>query len=133
MEKICLEENHRRPISGSIYLIEKMVDEFERELVCETNTTMNQIINDIPMDTFGQYLSTIGEIKKYIKYLVQKYNLHTKELYHSRIINARKAKMWEILCDTTSYGLKGYGKFPDSYAKEYDLDIEKLQNLISKL
>lgn len=51
----------------------------------------------------------------------------------SYIIRAQKTKMWEVLCDSTSKGLKGDGLLPDSVAKEQDNDIEKLQELVNQI
>jgi hypothetical protein len=41
--------------------------------------------------------------------------------------------MWEILCDTTSYKLNGYGKFPAGLQKEFDADIDRLMEKVKKV
>jgi hypothetical protein len=72
-------------------------------------------------------------MKQQIGSLVIKYNLKTEEVKTSRIINSRKAKMWETITDTNSRKLKGYSKFPAELAEEFDKDINRLRKLIETL
>jgi hypothetical protein len=50
-----------------------------------------------------------------------------------RVINAKRTKIWEILTDTLSRKIKGYGTFPKKYAEEYDKDINRLLEIINKI
>ena len=50
-----------------------------------------------------------------------------------RIVNAKCAKIWEILTDTFSRKIKGYGTFPEKYAEEFDTDINKLIEITNKI
>jgi hypothetical protein len=133
MNKIVLSENHRRSVSSSIHIIEKMVLEIERVIAHPENGFLSKTINDMPdMDT-EHYDSAIAGIKSEIKHISEKYCLRTEEIKMSRVINSRKAKMWETVTDTTSRKLKGYKEFPKEMAIEFDNDISKLKALIDSL
>lgn len=133
MENIQLSDNHRRSLSSSIYLIEKMILELEHDLNHPANSVMSKILLEPEDINHEHYEKIIIEVKTYIQYLHRKYNLTPKTLRFGQLLNARRAKMWEILCNTTSKGMKGYGKFPPEHVSEYDSDVEKLIGLIQKL
>lgn len=78
-------------------------------------------------------LSVLKQAKDYIAFLTQKYQLRVNVLELSNILKAQKAKIWEVLCDSNSKGLKGYGQLEESIAKELDNDVTKLQELINQL
>jgi len=133
MNKIVLSENHRRSVSSSIHIIEKMVLEIERVIAHPENGFLSKTINDMPDMDKEHYDSAIAGIKSEIKHISEKYSLRTEEIKMSRVINSRKAKMWETVTDTTSRKLKGYKEFPKVMAIEFDNDISKLKVLIDSL
>ena len=133
MNKIVLSENHRRSISSSMQIIEKMMMDIERIVLNPPEGMMLKTINDIPDLKTNHFISVLKEMKIQISSLVIKYNLKTEEVKKSRIINSRKAKMWETITDTNSRKLKGYSKFPVEFAEEFDKDINKLLKLIETL
>jgi hypothetical protein len=131
MDKIVLSENHRRSVSSSIHIIEKMVLDIERVISNPDNGTLIRTINDMPDIDEAHFSSAIRNIKAEIKYLSEKYNLKAEEIKMSRVIASRKSKMWETVFDTTSRKLKGYKEFPKETASEFDADINKLKDLIN--
>ena len=133
MEKINLKPNHQRSVSSSIRLVENMVDEIERQVLHPSGLLLTRIDHADFAKDIEHIKSVTGEIRNYILYLFEKYNLKPSELKLNRIVNARKSSMWTILCDTTSGKLKGYGDFPEEYTEEFDSDIDRLQQLISKI
>jgi hypothetical protein len=133
MNKIILSENHRRSVSSSIHIIEKMVIEIERAISHPENGFLSKTVNDMPDIDLAHYSSAIAGIKSEIKHISEKYSLRTEEVKISRVINSRKAKMWETVTDTTSRKLKGYKEFPKEMALEFDNDISKLKILIDSL
>ena len=133
MDKIVLSENHRRSISSSMMIIERMMMDIERVLLNPPDGVMSKTVNDIPDLNANHFISVLNEMRRQISTLVNKYNLKTEEVKLSRIINSRKAKMWETIKDTTSRKLKGYGKFPVEFAEEFDKDIKNLLKLIETL
>ena len=114
-------------------MVEEIIDEINKSLQIYSESKMCKIIKDVSESVIEEDKKTINEIKKHIAYLKIKYDLERRESYLSRMINARKSKLWEILCDATSERLKGYGKFPKEYAQEFDSDIDKLQKLIANI
>lgn len=131
MDKINLSENHIRSVSASLYVIERTVIELEHNLKYPEELAMSKVVNNIGDIDIQHYISVIDEIKTYIFALFIKYNLDPTEIYLSQIINSKKSRIWEILCETTSKRLKGYGDFPKENAEEFDNDIDHLQRLIA--
>jgi len=133
MKKITLSENHNRSISASLYIAERLVSELEHDLNNPSDMILSQVIYDLEDREKEHFLVIIREIKDHIKMLSEKYNLRTKELLFSQLLQAKKSGIWVILCDTTSQRLKGYGTFPEDYAEEFDNDIARLQELVQKI
>ena len=131
--KIILSDKHRRSVSSSIQIIDKMMMDIERVLLNPPEGVISKTVNDISDHDAGHYMSVIKEMKIQINSLVDKYNLKTEEIKTSRIISSRKAKMWETITDTSSRKLKGYSKFPSEFAEEFDKDINELRKLIETL
>jgi len=133
MEKIVLSDNHRRSISSSLQIIDKMMIDIERALSNPVEGVISKTVNDVPDLNINHLISVLKEMKTEIGSLVIKYDLKTEEVKVSRIINSRKAKMWETITDTNSRKLKGYSKFPTELAEEFDKDINRLRKLIETL
>lgn len=125
-----LSDNHRRAVSASMYLIEKIVGELENELLGSGEKVMTKIPGTSDMK---HYEVIVKEIKSYICYMHDKYDLRPFSFSLSQVVNSRKSKMWEVLCDTKSEKLNNRGKFPSEYAKEFDADIDKLLKLTESL
>ena len=134
MNKIILSENHTRSVSSSLYIIEKTIEELEREIISPPKNRILYKIDksDVDIDLV-RFKSLLSQIKMHIRYLTYKYNLHSTNLHLDRIIASHKSKIWEILCATTAKGLKGYGAFPEEYSEEFDSDIDTLQRLIDNI
>jgi hypothetical protein len=133
MKKIVLSDNHRRSVSSSIHIIEKMLIEIENVMAHPDNGVMLKTINDMPDMDEQHYSLAIDNIKKEIRYISEKYSLKPEEIKMSRIINSRKAKMWETVTDTSSRKLKGFKEFPKELAEEFDRDIARLKRTIDSL
>jgi hypothetical protein len=133
MNKVVLSENHRRSISSSMLIVEKMMMDIEKVVFNPSEGVISRTLNDISDLNPEHYTSVISDLKKQIACLVEKYNLRTEEVKLSKILSSRKAKMWETITDTTSRKLKGYSKFPVELAEEFDRDINKLLKLIETL
>ena len=133
MDKIVLSENHPRSVSSSMQIIEKMVNEIEKAILFPGNGVTIKSVNDMEKTDFNLYIKGLDEVKKQIKYMAEKYDLRMDEVKLSRLINSRKAKMWETITDTTSRKLKGYKDFPKETAEEFDADINRLRMAIELL
>jgi hypothetical protein len=130
---VKLPPNHLRSVSVSMQFLEKSVDELAKLFTNKNSEVSYEIIRNIPAEDIAQYIGIIKEIKQKIAQLNQKYELKKEVLYMSRIFNAKKTRMWEILSETNSRRLKGYGNLPDGMGEEIDADIKTLINLNKKL
>lgn len=133
MEKKILSDNHRRSVSSSMHIIEKMLLEIEKTISLPDTGVLSKVVDDMAGIDRDHYAAAIGNIKKELKHISEKYNLRKEEIMMSRLINSRKAKMWETITDTTSRKLKGYKEFPKELAAEFDADIGKLKTVIDEL
>lgn len=131
MNKITLSDNHKRALGSTMFIVEKLLLELELELNSSDKKVMGKIIcEEEDAEKLQHMISVIQEIKSYIKYLADKYSLLPSYYNLSQVVNSRKSKMWEVLCDTKSTKMKGRGVFPNEYAQEFDTDIDKLLILI---
>ena len=133
MKKIPLSENHNRSVSASLYMVERLINELENDLNHPSDMILSQVVYDVEDKDKEHFLAIIREIKEHIRMLSEKYNLRTRELLFSQLLQAKKSGIWVILCDTTSQRLKGYGTFPKEYAEEFDNDIARLQELVQRI
>lgn len=133
MDKIKLSDNHKRSVSASMFLVEKLIDEIEYELHHYHEKVMISINDGTESADLQYFALLVQEIKSYIRFMVDKYDLQPTQYNFSQIINSRKSKMWEILSNTQSKSLKGFGEFPPEYAKEFDSDIENLLKLTESI
>ena len=132
-KKIHLSENHTRSLSSSLIVVEKSLLELEDMLLKKSNSCCNVLLKDVDDKTIESNISAIKEAKDYICELADKYGTSKENLSLQRVINAKRTKMWEILADTLSRKIKGYGTFPKKYADEYDSDINKLIDITNKI
>jgi hypothetical protein len=130
MKKIRLSENHARSVSSSLRIVEKHLDDLERELHNPDNAILYKSIPDISETEQEQSIHYVREAKKYIQKLAEKYHLTVDNVPLSRKISSSKSGIWVILGDSTSGRLKGYGEFPREHSREFDDDISRLQELV---
>lgn len=133
IKPIPLSDNHKRTLSSSLYLVEKLLIEMEELIIEQSDSCCSEIVKDIDITAIANNLSAIQEAKTHIGSLAEKYNTTKKTQSLQRIINAKRTKIWEILNDSFSKKLKGYGTFPKKYADEYDNDIGKLIEITNKI
>jgi hypothetical protein len=131
--KIHLLENHTRSLSSSLIVVEKSLTELEDMLLKNSNSCCNVLHKDVDDAMIESNISAIQEAKKYICKLAEKYGTSKENLSLQRVINAKRTKIWEILTDTLSRKIKGYGTFPKKYAEEYDSDINKLIEITNRI
>lgn len=132
-KKIHLSENHTRSLSSSLIIVEKSLLELEDMMLRQNSSCCNVLMNDVDDETVETNISAIKEAKSCICELAEKYDTAKEKLSLQRVINAKRAKIWEILIDTLSGKVKGYGTFPRKYAAEYDGDINRLLEIINKI
>ena len=110
-----------------------MLTDIERAINHPEKGILSVTLNDIDNLDMDRYNNAIGKIKSEIKRIAEKYNLRKEEILLSRLINSRRAKMWETVTDTNSRKLKGFTEFPKELAAEFDEDIAKLKAVLDEL
>lgn len=110
-----------------------MVNDIERVLTHPESGILIKTINDVKDIDVEHYRITISNIRNEIKRITEKYNLKGEEIPLSRIINSRKAKIWETITDTTSRKMKGYSEFPKDLSAEFDEDIASFKKVLDTL
>jgi hypothetical protein len=131
--RILLQENHRRSLSSTLMIVEQLLIEIEDLTNLQNRTCCFEIRNDIAKETSDKNLKAIEEARKLICKLAEKYNTDKTIQSLQRIVDAKKAKIWEILCDSKAIKQKGFGEFPTKLVKEFDLDIDELLTITDKL
>ena len=131
--KISLQETHRRSLTSTLMIVEQLLIEIEELMTSRYKTCCLEIKNDIDNDIKNQNLKVIKEARNQICILADKYStdMHTQSL--QRIIDVKKTKMWEILCDSKAKKIKGFGEFPKNLVEEYDRDIDELMAIVDEI
>jgi len=114
-------------------IVEQLLIEIEDLMTSQYKTCCLEIKNDIGNEIINQNLKVIKDARNHVCNLVDKYSTdkHTQSL--QRIVDVKKTKIWEILCDSKAKKLKGFGDFPQQLVKEYDRDIDELMAIADKI
>jgi hypothetical protein len=131
--KISLRENHRRSLASTLMIVEQLLIEMEGLMTSPYKACCFEIKNDVDAEIINQNLKIIEDARIQICNLAEKYNIDIVSQSLQRIIDVKKTKIWEILCDSKAKKLKGFGEFPQKLIKEYDKDIDELMATANKL
>lgn len=132
-KKIHLSENHTRSLSSSLIVVERSLLELEDMLLKQHNSCCNSLMKDVNDEIIATNIPVIQEARSYICELAEKYGTPQEKISLQSVINAKRTRIWEILTDTLSGKIKGYGIFPKKYTGEYDADINKLIEITNKI
>lgn len=131
--KYTLKENHRRSLTSALLMVEQILVEMEDYLAVPRNYCCFELDYDINSDDKDYNLEIIGKAHEQICKLAEKYNTAKHHQSLSKVINAKKTRIWEILCDIKSRKQKGFGEFPKEMIKEYDNDIDELMSFNNRI
>jgi hypothetical protein len=132
-EKIILGEDHLRSLTSTLLIVEQLLIEIEDHMTRLNKACCLEIENDIKSDVINQNLKVIEEARKQICTLAKKYGIVKRVQSLQRVVDVKKSKIWEILCDARSRKQKGYGKFPKGLVAEFDEDIEELMAITERI
>jgi len=107
-KKINLSENHTRSLSSSLIVVDRSLSELEDYLQSENSTCCNRLLKDIDEEVIKVNITVIHEARRHICRLKEKYGTAAEKHSLQRIVNAKRTKIWEILTESLSKGLKGY-------------------------
>ena len=133
MKTVDLHPNHRRSFASTLFLLEKMVSEVREVLSAESDLRMQKVTKDLSESKKKEVCAALNLLENEIGRLADKYQLPPQEMVESHFLNSRKSKAWEILNDSLSKRMNGFGEFPAELAREFDADIEGLLKLVAKL
>lgn len=132
-KKIHLPENNTRVLSSSLMFVEKSLAEMEEMMLNNNDFFCSEVVKDVDNNVIAANISIIREARTEIGKLADKYNTTKEKLSLQRIIDAKRTKIWEILNNTLSRKIKGYGTFPKKYIDEYDSDLGKLIEIANRI
>jgi hypothetical protein len=132
-ERIKLKDNHKRSLTATLTIIEELLIEVKDLMLSQHKTCCLEIKEDVDPAIKVQNVKAVEEALDIICKLVEKYNISTYTQSLKRIIDAKKAKMWEVLCDSKARKLKGFGEFPSHLIREFDNDIDELMSITNKI
>jgi hypothetical protein len=132
-KRVQLPDTITRTLSSSLITVEKSLSELENIIINQHDACCNMLSRDVDDERLNNNLSVIREAKTCICELAEKYGISRERQSLKRIINAKQARMWEVLIDTFSGKIKGYGSLSANLAKEYDSDINRLVEITGKI
>lgn len=132
-KSITLKENHRRPLTSTLMIVEQLLVDIEDLTARQKNTCCYEVVNDVAATVADHNHKVITEAHKQICALVKKYNIDNRKQSLRRTIATKKAKIWEILGDANSAKMNKYGAFPAIMAEELDDDIKQLMAVTEKV
>jgi len=132
-EKIKLPENHRRSLTSALMTVEQMLFDLEASLKYQQKGCCYEIENDLADDVIRNDLEIIREARSRLCKLSEKYDSGKYIQNLSKIVNARKTRIWEVLMDMKPRKQKSFGEFPKELAKEYERDLDELLSVTEKI
>lgn len=126
---IILSDNHKRSLSSTLLVVEKLLVEL-KDLMADSNLTCcYELKKDMDNETIENNQKVIREALLLICSLKVKYNTDKTVQSMQRIVDAKKTKIWETLHNSKSRRMKGFGEFPQKFIKEYDEDLDHLMHV----
>ena len=131
--RILLTDNHKRSLSSTFMIVERLLVDLADAMVNSTQTCCYELKKDIDIATIEQNQKAIKEALSLICSLKEKYDTEKTVQSLKRIVDAKKTKIWETLHNSKSRRMKGFGEFPQKQGKEYDEDIDQLMAIAEKI
>lgn len=128
-----LNENHRRSISSTLYLIEKDIDNIERYMKYTPAGRMYKIVNDLNDGQQKSILEAIKSIREFINEFADALHLEADQESLARIARGSLSLRWEDACGLEAKRLKGGGLIHEDSAKILDLQVQNLISLLNNL
>jgi hypothetical protein len=132
-ESITLNQNHKRSLTSTLLIVEQLLIDIKDLMVNPSQACTVELVKDVENSAIHQNLAVIDEALKQICLLKEKYRTDIATQSMQRNIDAKKSKIWEVLHNSKSRRLKGFGVFPQKLIKEYDADIDHLLAITEKI
>jgi hypothetical protein len=125
-KSITLNENHKRSLTSTLLIVEQLLIDIKDLMINPSQACTVEMVKDVENSIIDQNLAVVDEALRQICLLKEKYRTDRATQSMQRNIDAKKSKIWEVLHNSKSRRLKGFGVFPQKLIKEYDGDIDHL-------
>lgn len=138
-DKISLPPNHKRVISVTARLLEKELDDLESLILNNQNRLTKRINKTLSSDQRENILNIVKKVKVKNEEMFRKFDLDFEKLNEYQVVYSKVSYLITILTDSTSKGLKGYGKLEkesagmlDDYMKDMISNFDNIESLLTK-
>jgi hypothetical protein len=132
--EIVLSDNHKRSLSVVARHIANGIDEIESLLLNSGNkNSTSKVIKNMDEEDRKSILNLLMDLKSENNLMVDSFSLKPEILYEDRMVIGKISHLWVLLSDSTSKGLKRYGKLSGMQSDIIDRHINKLLNIINKI
>jgi len=129
-----ISENHRRTISVRLSLLDEILCEYERIANGEENRgVMYEEENTLSNKQRIRLKQTISEIREIISQIKETLFLKPKKENLANKIWSSASSLWEVLVETESKYLKGYGEVPESLAEFLDPKVKEITRHLTSI
>jgi hypothetical protein len=130
---IILSDNHKRSLSSTLMVVEQLLIELKEVMANSEKTCCYEVKKDLDNTTIEYNQEIISEALSLTCSLKEKYNTNNTVQSMQRIVDAKKTKIWEILHNSKSRRMKGFGEFPIRLIEEYDNDLDHLMAITERI
>lgn len=124
---IPMDENHRRAISTRLRLLDELLCEFEEYARGrEIRSVFYQELNSISASQRRLVLADIERMRSLMREMKATLGLEPGVENVGRLIWGKSSAFWQVLIETTSKHLKGYGELSPELARYLDPRMEVL-------
>ena len=129
----ALNANHLRSLRSTLLIVEQMLNEMDEAMNRNNKDCCHELLRDLDEEKQLANRILIREAKQQICQMAEKYQTGKTTQSLQMIVNVKKTRIWEVLCDSKSKRLKGFGEFPKSLAADFDKDIDGLLAITEKI
>ncbi len=124
--KYVLPSNHKRVVSVTARLLERELNEIENLIKNNSGNITRKINRTLTDEQRDKIKNLIEQSRSENEKMFHNFNLEAEKLNEHQIIYSKVSYLITILTDSTSKGLKGYGKLDKELAHTLDESIKGL-------
>ncbi|MCM8756958.1 MAG: hypothetical protein NC823_00570 [Candidatus Omnitrophica bacterium] len=126
-DTLKVSDNQRRTISTTLIMLDEMLCEFDRIAAGqETRSIMYAEKNSLSAKQKAQLRGIMTTMREIIRQIKERLSLETEEVNLANRIWSSASAFWEVLIETKSERLKGYGTITPSLADFINPKIDEL-------
>jgi len=122
---VDLPENYRNSLSCGLAIVEDMLSDITGAIQRATGPERNRV--KLPASAhLGTVQRRVQNLREQIETIRKGLNLHRRSEALGATILSRCTKVWQVLCDLKTGGLKGYGDTPPGLPGYLDPRIDEM-------